>query len=112
MISAQVRAQVRVRAQNACEYCHLHQDDSPLAALHVAHITPKIHGGNDDIDNLALACIDCKLHKGTGKLVTHITRGLFVLLTFSRLTLRTTVCSVFSIHNKDAKVIRWSAEMI
>src|SRR5260370_38320343 len=65
MISAQIRAQVRERAQNACEYCHLHQDDSPLAALHVEHIIPKIHGGSDDIDNLALACIDCNLHKGT-----------------------------------------------
>jgi len=50
---------------NACEYCHLHQDDSPLAVLHVEHIIPKIHGGTDDLDNLALACIDCNLHKGT-----------------------------------------------
>ena len=65
MISAQIRAQVRERAQNACEYCHLHQDDSPLAALHVEHIIPKIYGGSDDLDNLALACIDCNLHKGT-----------------------------------------------
>ena len=65
MISAQIRAQVRQRAQNACEYCHLHQDDSPLAALHVEHIIPKIHGGSDDVENLALACIDCNLHKGT-----------------------------------------------
>src|SRR6266702_4097564 len=65
MISSQVWAQVRERAQNACEYCHLHQDDSPLAALHVEHIIPKIHGGSDDRDNLALACIDCNLHKGT-----------------------------------------------
>src|SRR5437870_13504458 len=65
MISAQIRAQVRERAQNACEYCHLHQDDSPLAALHVEHIIPKIHGGSDDLDNLALTCIDCNLHKGT-----------------------------------------------
>ncbi len=65
MISAQIRAQVRERAQNACEYCHLHQDDSPLAALHVEHIIPKTHGGSDNIDNLALACIDCNLHKGT-----------------------------------------------
>jgi len=56
MISAQIRAQVRQRAQNACEYCHLHQDDSPLAALHVEHIIPKIHGGSDDVENLALAC--------------------------------------------------------
>lgn len=65
MIRAQTRAQVRERAQNACEYCHLHQDDSPLAALHVEHIIPKIHGGSDTTDNLALACIDCNLHKGT-----------------------------------------------
>ena len=65
MISAQVRAQVRERAQNACEYCHLHRDDSLLAALHVEQIIPKIHGGSDDIDNLALAGIDCNLHKGT-----------------------------------------------
>ena len=65
MISAQIRAQVRQRAQNACEYCHLHQDDSPLAALHIEHIIPKIHGGSDDVENLALACIDCNLHKGT-----------------------------------------------
>jgi HNH endonuclease len=65
MISAQIRAQVRERAQNVCEYCHLHQDDSPLAALHIEHIIPKIHGGSDTTDNLALACIDCNLHKGT-----------------------------------------------
>src|SRR5262252_7659432 len=65
MISAQMRAQVRERAHNACEYCHLHQDDSPLAALHVEHIVPRSHGGSDDLDNLALACIDCNLHKGT-----------------------------------------------
>ncbi len=42
----------------------MHQGDSPLAALHVEHIIPKIHGGTDDLDNLALACIDCNLHKG------------------------------------------------
>ena len=23
-----------------------------------------MHGGEDDLDNLALACIDCNLHKG------------------------------------------------
>src|SRR5437667_8616561 len=65
MIGARTRTQVRERAQNTCEYCRLHQDDSPLAALHVEHIIPKIHGGTDDLDNLALACIDCNLHKVT-----------------------------------------------
>jgi hypothetical protein len=65
MVGARTRAQVRERAQNTCEYCHLHQNDSPLAALHIEHVVPKIHGGTDDPDNLALACIDCNLHKGT-----------------------------------------------
>lgn len=65
MIGSQTRTQVRERAQNACEYCHLHQDDSPLAAHHVEHVIPKVHGGTDELDNLALACIDCNLHKGT-----------------------------------------------
>ena len=65
MITSQVRRQIRERAHNVCEYCHLHQDDSPLAALHVEHIIPKVHGGTDDVENLALACIDCNLHKGT-----------------------------------------------
>jgi len=59
------KARVRERAGNRCEYCKLHQEDSPLAALHVEHILPKSHGGGDDLDNLALACIDCNLHKGT-----------------------------------------------
>ena len=58
------RARVRERAGDRCEYCLLPQDDSPLAALHVEHIIPKIHGGTDELDNLALACIDCNLHKG------------------------------------------------
>jgi 5-methylcytosine-specific restriction endonuclease McrA len=58
------RALVREGAVNCCEYCQLHQDDSPLVVLHIEHIIPKKHGGSDNIDNLALACIDCNLHKG------------------------------------------------
>ena len=57
------KARVRERAGHRCEYCLLHQDDSPLA-LHIEHVIPKKHGGSDDVDNLALACIDCNLHKG------------------------------------------------
>ena len=61
----QIKAQVRERATNACEYCQLRQEDSPLAVLHIEHIVPKLHGGSDNLENLALACIDCNLHKGT-----------------------------------------------
>ncbi len=59
-----LRQQVRQRASDRCEYCQLRQEDSPLAAMHVEHIIPRKHGGSDDESNLALACIDCNLHKG------------------------------------------------
>ncbi len=59
------RTRVRERAGSRCEYCRLHQDDSPLAVLHIEHIIPRKHGGSDDPENLALACIDCNLHKGS-----------------------------------------------
>jgi hypothetical protein len=39
--------------------------NSPLAALQIEHILPRKHGGDDDADNLALACIDCNLSKGS-----------------------------------------------
>jgi hypothetical protein len=63
-MSPQMKARVRQRAGNRCEYCQLDQDDSPLAALHVEHILPRSHGGKNDPENLAAACIDCNLHKG------------------------------------------------
>lgn len=63
-MNERTKARVRERAGYRCEYCHLSQDDSPLAALHIEHIIPRAHGGTDHLDNLALACIDCNLHKG------------------------------------------------
>ena len=64
-MDAATRAFVRQRAANRCEYCGRRQEQSPLAALHVEHIIPKKHRGTDLPDNLALACIDCNLHKGS-----------------------------------------------
>ena len=32
--------------------------------FHVEHIIPRKHGGLDDVDNLAWACIFCNLYKG------------------------------------------------
>ncbi len=57
-MSPALRARVRERAGNRCEYCQLRQEDSPLAALLIKHIVPRIHGGADDLNSLALACID------------------------------------------------------
>jgi 5-methylcytosine-specific restriction endonuclease McrA len=64
-MDASTRRQVRERAEDRCEYCGLLQSDSPLAALHIEHIRPRKHGGSDKADNLALACVDCNLHKSS-----------------------------------------------
>jgi hypothetical protein len=41
----------------------LRQEHSP-APHQIEHIVARQHGGSDDIENLALACHRCNLHKG------------------------------------------------
>ena len=65
MINVATRRMVRERAGDTCEYCQLRQENSPLAALQIEHTVPRKHGGSDDSENLALACIDCNLFKGS-----------------------------------------------
>ena len=36
-----------------------------MIPLQIEHVLPRKHGGKDGMENLALACIDCNLHKGT-----------------------------------------------
>ena len=64
-MNEQTRREVRLRANNRCEYCGRHQDDSPLARLQIEHIIPKKHGGSSVSENLARACIDCNLKKSS-----------------------------------------------
>jgi hypothetical protein len=33
--------------------------------LQIEHVVPRKHHGSDDLDNLALACTECNLHKGS-----------------------------------------------
>jgi 5-methylcytosine-specific restriction endonuclease McrA len=56
---------VRKRAGNPCEYCRLPQELSPVAQLQIEHIIPRKHGGSEEEQNLALACIDCNLAKSS-----------------------------------------------
>jgi hypothetical protein len=62
-MNAATRDFVRMRADNRCEYCLLHQEYSDLTH-HIEHIVARQHLGADTIDNLALACQRCNLHKG------------------------------------------------
>lgn len=63
-ISATLRRLVIQRAEGRCEYCLLHQDDTPFSH-HIDHLIPLKHGGQTVSDNLALACLDCNLYKGS-----------------------------------------------
>lgn len=60
-----LRQRVRERAGNRCEYCRLRQEHDRFHPFHVEHIIARQHGGTDDPQNLALACHQCNLHKGT-----------------------------------------------
>lgn len=33
------------------------------ATFHIEHVIPRVRGGTDQLDNLALACPSCNLHK-------------------------------------------------
>ncbi|MGD1861916.1 MAG: HNH endonuclease [Leptolyngbyaceae cyanobacterium] len=50
--------QVRQRAQHRCEYCH-YPELLSTAPLSIDHIQPRSMGGDDKLQNLALACRRC-----------------------------------------------------
>ena len=61
---ADVTRQVIARAGERCAYCRMHQSLQG-ATFHVEHITPKVAGRADTLDNLALACPSCNLTKSS-----------------------------------------------
>jgi len=67
VLMASLREQVRQRAENRCEYCHLRQSAAPFFTFHFEHIRARQHRGTDDLSNCALACPDCNAFKGTNQ---------------------------------------------
>jgi hypothetical protein len=61
-ISIRLRRRVVFRAGDRCEYCGLAQEGQE-AVFHIDHITPVSAGGPTVLENLALACVSCSLHK-------------------------------------------------
>ena len=59
-----LKEMVRRRAGNACEYCCIPQDATPLISFHIEHIVSRQHGGSDQPGTLALACDRCNAYKG------------------------------------------------
>ena len=60
-ISGTVRYEVLRRAGFRCELCGVPADER---ALEVDHITPRRHGGSDDLTNLQALCYRCNANKG------------------------------------------------
>lgn len=63
-IGAALRRQVIARANQRCEYCRIHEDDSYFGC-EVDHVISLKHGGATDEANLAYACMTCNRQKGS-----------------------------------------------
>jgi hypothetical protein len=61
-ISLFVRERVRKRANYLCEYCHTNERWQ-LVQFTIDHVLPTKQGGDDSLDNLALACFHCNRRK-------------------------------------------------
>lgn len=57
-----LRAAVRSRAGDRCEYCHL-PTTGQIATFPIDHVIPRTDGGLTVFENLALACPHCNAHK-------------------------------------------------
>ena len=55
---------VRTRAGARCQYCLMHESLQGVT-FHIEHVIPQCRGGGSDLDNLALACPGCNLHKAS-----------------------------------------------
>lgn len=61
-MSADLRLQVRQRADFACEYCGVEEIDTG-GELTIDHFQPRTHQGGDDLANLIYCCVRCNQYK-------------------------------------------------
>ena len=61
-VPAELSRTVRARAGARCQYCRMHESLQG-ATFHIEHIIPQGKGGLSRLENLALACPGCNLHK-------------------------------------------------
>ena len=63
-VSAALRRLVIERADNLCEYCLLHEEDT-FFGCEIDHIISEKHEGQTTASNLAYACFVCNRSKGS-----------------------------------------------
>lgn len=69
-----IKAQVRLRAQGLCEHCHA-AEQWQYVDFTVDHVLPLSKGGDDSLDNLALACFHCNRRKSNRLVATDPETG-------------------------------------
>lgn len=57
------KEEIRRRAQERCEYCHL-PEAHVVTPFQIEHAIARQHGGQDTPANLCYSCLRCNLHKG------------------------------------------------
>ncbi len=62
-MNPEILRRLRERAAGCCEYCWLPTGGHALP-FQVDHIIAKQHGGADNLDNFAYACVHCNCYKG------------------------------------------------
>jgi hypothetical protein len=78
-IPAALQEQVRQRANHLCEYCHTNERWQ-YVHFTVDHLIPVTEGGEDTLENLALACFHCNRRKSSKQTVLDRETGQIVLL--------------------------------
>ncbi len=63
-ISTKTRTAIAIRADDCCEYCKLHVEQS-FFSFEIDHIISIKHGGLTILENLAYSCFPCNNYKGS-----------------------------------------------
>lgn len=78
------RTEIGHRAGYCCEYCR-YPEAASSTPLEADHIVPEARGGLDTLDNLALCCRSCNLHKYSKVAAMDPVTGVAVALFHPRL---------------------------
>lgn len=62
VVSEAIRARVVTQSGGVCEYCR-YPEEFNSGQFAVDHILPRVRGGADDLNNLALSCRSCNERK-------------------------------------------------
>lgn len=79
MVKASLQREVRRRARGVCEYCRF-PESAHAYPFHIEHVVSRQNHGTTRLDNLALACNMCNLHKGPNVAGIDATTGQLVRL--------------------------------